>query len=89
MDCEFQVMPPRGGIQGLFRGITWIASFKSCPREGASALIGDNALIVAVVSSHAPARGHPMVFNASFQSISFKSCPREGASEYKPELYRN
>ena len=37
----------------------YMASFKSCPREGASGLIHTKPRQNRIVSSHAPVRGHP------------------------------
>ena len=54
----FQVMPPQGGIEIHDLKLANIGSFKSCPRKGASFLPLAN-LIGQIVSSHAPARGHP------------------------------
>ena len=61
------------------RVLSQVVSFKSCPREGASALKKDYIAVV-IVSSHAPVRGHLLGGFVVQLLRGFKSCPREGAS---------
>ena len=54
---EFQVMPPRGGIQHHSAQIHCLLKFQVMPPRGGIRLDNDVLQFVRV-SSHAPARGH-------------------------------
>ena len=55
-------------------------SFKSCPREGASAALHHGHLALAGFKSCPREGASKAEFTADLPSIGFKSCPREGAS---------
>ena len=77
---SFKSCPREGASRSRIRCHNAIKSFKSCPREGASCSLASSLLLL-LVSSHAPARGHPIFrWTTQARTSRFKSCPREGAS---------